>query len=181
MILARGITLQDQTDSPMHSSHQQDGSVYLKGSLCIDLFKIMEKRSLAHFIVNPGANLAEVGDMNGRLGSSLYVSTKELEYALRSEFYVNPHFVGQAIALCSEFNLALSVMHTDHLILKAKQDFMVSIGKITLRDSQMSTKVEQLVPLSFFPLISSDVSPHAAMNNEAFTKHSSQLTKTLIK
>ena len=37
--------------------------------------------------------------------------------------------------MLSEFNLALGVMLSDHLVLKAKQDFMVSIGKIALRDS----------------------------------------------
>ena len=34
------------------------------------------------------------------------------------------------------------------------------------------------MPLSFLPLVSPDVS--AQVNNEAFTKHSSSLTKTLI-
>ena len=72
---------------------------------------------------------------NGQLGSKFYVSTNELEYALKSEYYTNHYFVAQAIAGNAEFNLALSVMLSDHLILKAKQDFIVSIGKISLRDS----------------------------------------------
>lgn len=76
----------------------------------------------------------------GQLGSQFYVSTKELEYALQTEFYMSPTFIGQAVAISSEYNLALSVMLTDHLILKQKQDFFVSIGKITLRDSQMSVQ-----------------------------------------
>lgn len=58
---------------------------------------------------------------------------------------------------------------------------MVSIGKISLRDSQMSSKAEQLMPLSFLPLVSPDVSAQALqVNNEAFTRNSSSLTKTLI-
>lgn len=50
--------------------------------------------------------------------------------------------IAQAVAISSEFNLALSVMFTDYIVLKAKHDFMVSVGKISLRDSQLSVKVE---------------------------------------
>ena len=53
---------------------------------------------------------------------------------MRNEFYADG-LSTQAAALCGEFNLALSFLMTDHLILKGKQDFMVSIGKIALRES----------------------------------------------
>lgn len=72
-------------------------------------------------------------------------------------------------------------MMTDFLILRAKQEFAVAIGKISLRDSQMSTKAEQLVPLSFLPLVSADVSTQAPLaSREIFAKHSSRLNKSLI-
>ena len=137
----------------------------------------MEKRQLTSFIVNPGADLVSVFENEnsaGQLGCKLYISTKELEYALKTEFYANPYFVAQAISCSAEYNLALSVMLADYLILQSKQEFMVSIGKISLRDSQMSSKAEQLMPLSFLPLVSPDVSAQALqVNNEAFTRNSS--------
>lgn len=49
----------------------------------------MEKRQLTEFIVNPGADLDDVRNSLGYLGCSLYVSTKELEYVMRQEFYEN--------------------------------------------------------------------------------------------
>jgi len=78
----------------------------------------MDKRRLDQFIVNPGSDLIEVMGNYGQLGNQFFVSTKELEYALQTEFYMNPTFIGQAVAISSEYNLALSVMLTDHLILK---------------------------------------------------------------
>ena len=39
---------------------------------------------------------------------------------MRQEFYENKALIAQAVALSSEFNLALSVMLTDHIVLKAK-------------------------------------------------------------
>jgi len=65
--------------SPLYSRHN---SVFLKGSLCIDLFRVLEKRQLPEFIVNPGADLLDVKSSFGHLGCSLYVSTKELEYVM---------------------------------------------------------------------------------------------------
>ena len=47
------------------------------GNLCIDLFKVMEKRQLASYIVNPGADLM-TGLSIGKLGGALYVSPNEL-------------------------------------------------------------------------------------------------------
>jgi len=134
VVLGREINLaNEQSQSPLYSS---EGSVYLQGSLCVDLFQVLEKRSLESYVVAPGADLIEVQHNLGTLGCSLYVSTKEMQYALRFEFYSNPFFIGQAGSLLAELNLALSVLLTDHLVLKAKQEFMVSIGKIALRDSQ---------------------------------------------
>ena len=77
----------------------------------------------------------ETTDSQGQLGCKLYASSKEFDYALNSEFYENPYFVAQAIACTLEYNLALSVMLSDQFILRSKQDFIVSIGKISLRDS----------------------------------------------
>ena len=94
----------------------------------------MQKKELTEYIVDPGADLVEVSKSYGRLGTALYVSTTELGAAMRNEFYTSG-LIGQASALCGEFNLALSLLMTDHLILRAKQDFMVSIGKIALRES----------------------------------------------
>jgi len=102
----------------------------------------MEKKQLPDFVVNPGADLLDVKSSFGYLGCSLYVSTKELEYAMHQEFYENKMLIAQATALSSEFNLALSVMLTDHMVLNAKQDFMISVGKIALRDSQSHAKSE---------------------------------------
>ena len=67
----------------------------MKGNMCIDLFKVLKKRSLASFTVGVGAELVVMDKSGqGRLGSQLYVSTKELEYALRQEFYKNEHLIG---------------------------------------------------------------------------------------
>ena len=49
----------------------------------------MEKKQLTEFIVNPGADLVNVKNNFKHLGCSLYVSTKELEYAMRQELYEN--------------------------------------------------------------------------------------------
>ena len=132
MIFARGVQPNDQASSSLHS---RDGSVYLKGSLCIDLFKVMDQRRLDQFMVNPSEDLMDVNSNHGQLGGQFYVSTKELEYAMHAEFYHATHLIGQAVAISTEYNLALSVMLADHLVLKEKLDFLVSIGKITLRDS----------------------------------------------
>jgi len=56
---------------------------------------------------------------------------------------------------------------------------MVSVGKIALRDSQLSAKAEQLVPMSFLPLISKEVA--LSTNSDTFNKYSTQLTMTMIK
>lgn len=152
----------------------------MKGNMCIDLYKVLAKRSLTSFTVGVGADLVEMDKSGqGLLGSQLYVSTKELEYALRQEFYINQHLVGQAVQICSEFNLALSVMLCDHFVLKAKQDFMIAVGKIALRDAQSISKAEQHVPMSFLPLINRDA--NSSMNTDAFKRDSSELTKVLIK
>lgn len=92
-------------------------------------------RTLSSFMVAPGANLIDLRGSLGSLGPSFYVSTKEIDYSLKQECYKNQSFIGQAFSVYSEFNLALSVMLTDHFVLKAKHDFMVSIGKISLRDA----------------------------------------------
>ena len=101
--------------------------------------------------------------------------------AMRSEFYSSSSFVAQAVAISSEFNLALSVMLADHFVLRAKHDYLLSVGKITLRDTQqLDSKAEHLVSMSFLPLVSKDVALPVA-NQEAFAKHSSQLTKMLVR
>ena len=105
-----------QSSSPLYS---RDGSIFLKGNLCINLFKVLQKKELTEYIVNPGADLVEVSKSHGRLGSALYVSTTELGAAMRNEFY-SSGLIEQATALCGEFNLALSLLMTDHLILRAK-------------------------------------------------------------
>jgi len=87
--------------------------------------------------------------------------------------------IAQAVALNSEFNVALSVMLTDHMVLKAKQDFMISVGKIALRDSQSHGKAEQLVPMSFLPLINKEVA--LSTNQDTFNKLSTQLSMSMIK
>lgn len=85
MILGSGIArMQDQSSSPLHSA---ENSVFLKGSLCIDLFKAMEKKHLADYMLSPSSDLHATKHNLGQLGSSFYVSTKELEYALRQECY----------------------------------------------------------------------------------------------
>ena len=117
MIMARGsVDMQLQSSSPLHA---RDGSIHLKGSLCINLFKVLQKKELSEYILSPGADLVEVSKSHGRLGAALYVSTTELGAAMRNEFY-SSGLIGQATALCGEFNLALSLLMTDHLILRAK-------------------------------------------------------------
>jgi len=56
---------------------------------------------------------------------------------------------------------------------------MISVGKIALRDAQSISKAEQLVPMSFLPLINRDA--NSSMNTDAFKRDSSELTKVLIK
>jgi len=54
---------------------------------------------------------------------------------LRAEQYVNPVFISQMKAIMSEFNLALSLQHTDYLLYEAKEEFMMQIGQTTLREN----------------------------------------------
>lgn len=91
VILGGGIArLQDQSSSPLHSA---ENSVFLKGSLCIDLFKAVEKRNLTDYILSPGSDLIDVQYNMGDLGCQFYVSTRELEYALRQECYSNQKLI----------------------------------------------------------------------------------------
>lgn len=72
----------------------------------------------------------------GGLGSEFNVSTGELMYVMTREFYNSPPFIQQVRALFMEFNLAMSSLHTDAELVKAKQEFMLQIGRITHRDSK---------------------------------------------
>ena len=73
-------------------------------------------------------------------------------------------------------------MLTDHFLLHAKHEFMVSIGKIALRDAQVSAKTERLIPQSFFPLIDAEHATTAAARHqeERFPQSSQRLTKIMI-
>ena len=72
-------------------------------------------------------------------------------------------------------------MLTDHILLQAKRDFMISIGKISLRNSQSTAvKGSQLVPMSYLPLINSDIALPTT-NQEHFKKNSTDLTLQLIR
>lgn len=55
-LLVRNTSLASlQSHSPLYASN---GSVYIQGTMCIELFKVMESRpSLVNFMVSPGAGL----------------------------------------------------------------------------------------------------------------------------
>lgn len=173
-VLSRESTLVGrQSASPLHS---RSGSVYLEGTLCFDLARVLQNRPLLSFLTSPGADLMQSRFNMGKLGPSLYVSPQELQYALRYQFYVNPLLIGQAFSLLSEFNLALSVMVTDHLVLEAKKKFIISVGKISIRDGELSQSHEHPVPRSFFPLVDEDASP----SKNKVEANSQRLTKLMI-
>lgn len=67
----------------------------------------------------------------GALGSELFISTKELKYTMQKEFFKNIAFIAQTKSVYRELNLCLSWLHTDIELLKAKQEFMLRIGKTT--------------------------------------------------
>ena len=68
-------------------------------------------------------------------------------------------------------------MATDHMVLEAKKKFMLSIGKISLRDAEASQNpIFQPVPKSFFPLVDVDQSA----NQSRLEANSAKLTKLMI-
>jgi len=92
----------------------------------------------------------------GNLGSELYISTSELQYAMRKEFFTSKFFVAQVKAIHMELNLALSTLYTDCELIKAKQEFMLQIGRVTQRDYQSREIGEELLQLSMLPLITNE-------------------------
>ena len=75
-VLSRESTLAGrQSASPLHS---RSGSVYLEGTLCFDLARVLQSRSYLSFLVSPGADLMQSRFNMGKLGPALYVSPQEL-------------------------------------------------------------------------------------------------------
>ena len=90
----------------------------------------------------------------GNFGTELYVNTKELESTMKQEGFSSIRDTPQLKILFNELNLALSVMLSDLLLLKEKHEFQVSVGRISLKEIQMSVKSEYQVAASFIPLVS---------------------------
>lgn len=75
---------------------------------------------------------------------------------MRSEYYTSRHLIAQAESQFMEFNLALSMLQTDLFVIKGKQEFMLAVGRTTMRENQTKVKTEYLLPSSMFPLVCKD-------------------------
>ena len=86
--------------------------------MCIDLHSILASTSHLDmlFEMKELENRIEWNDQ-GKFGAEFFVSTKELEYSMHHEQYVNKFIISQAKSIMSEFNLSLSMMMTDIAIL----------------------------------------------------------------
>jgi hypothetical protein len=112
----------------------------------------------------------------GSLGSEFYISTGELRYVMNREFFNSLYFIEQVRALLMEFNLAMSSLHTDAELVKAKQEFVLQVGRITHRDCKEVGDV--LMQASMLPLISAD--SVGLGNEEQASKFASQIIRVML-
>lgn len=82
------------------------------------------------------------------------MDTKELEYVLRQEGYRDEEFINFVIFICKEYNLMLSDVYTDHLVLKAKAEFFLAIGQTQIKEAA-AKKVEahSLITSAMLPFV----------------------------
>ena len=125
----------------------------INGLLCVDFCKSFLKRPRYECITGFDNSFFNF-ETFGSFGTELYVNTKELESLMKQEGYDDAATVAQLKILFNEFNLALSVILADTLLVKEKHEFQVSVGRITLKQNQNTVKCEYQIPASFIPLIS---------------------------
>lgn len=112
----------------------------------------------------------------GGLGCELFVSTNELQYVMTREFFNSPHFIQQVRALFMEFNFAMSSLHTDTELVRAKQEFVLQVGKVTHRDCKELG--DALVQASTLPLITAD--SFGLGNEEQAAKYANQMIRVML-
>lgn len=99
----------------------------------------------------------------GNIGSEFMIYTEELKYLLITNGYDENKTLYEFLAQAKSFNLCLSTMVCQLILEKAKSEFIMSVGKTKLRDSNDSlyrtNKTHGFKMLaSLFPLVDQNLS-----------------------
>jgi hypothetical protein len=156
---------------------RSDGALVVNGLLGYELHESLSKTALYCLILGfPKKGPTDKWRSPGSLGSELYVSTRELQYTMNKEFYHNKDFIAQAKAVFMELNLALSTLHTDCELIKARREFILQIGKTTQRENQSKEMGDSLLQLSMLPLVTVEA---ASGNQDHLNKYASQVIRVM--
>jgi len=138
-----------------------DGGIYIDDLFGFDLYAQLARTPLYKLLAGSISpvftaieNQVALWKRPGALGSELFVSTREVKYTMQKEFFLNQAFIAQTQSIFRELNLCMSWLHTDNELLKAKQEFILRIGKTT---QHVSKEIgDSLIQNTMIPLITTE-------------------------
>jgi hypothetical protein len=90
------------------------------------------------------------------LGSHFCYDIRELEYTMRQECFKDPELIRQICGVFKEYNIVLSQLFVDQMLLKAKCEFFISVGQTHMKEQQSNTDEGSLITVSMVPFVEAE-------------------------
>lgn len=130
------------------AQRSKDGTLFVAGVDCENVIEALHKAP-GYMLLNSSVDQKQA---NGVVGVNFVVDIAELEYAYLSECYY-PKFKFEMVCTFKEYNLFISEVYTETLILKAKSNFFISIGQSIIKDAKSKVSSDMLITTSLLPMV----------------------------